>query len=90
MGLPQAMAENDDVCAGQLFCAGETATEFRLNAETLPDPLLATYTNLSEAVTEIPTGLVPAVKGEPETAVNAPVELLMENAETLFDPLFAT
>ena len=38
----------------------------------------------------IEMGPLPAAKGEPATAVNAPVEASMIKAETLLDPSFAT
>ena len=57
-----------------------------LNAERLLDPPFATYTKdpLGETVT--PAGLVPAEKGDPATAANTPVVLLIVKAETLLEP----
>jgi hypothetical protein len=39
---------------------------------------------------EIPTGPLPAVKGDPDTAVRTPVEVLTENTETRLVPKLAT
>jgi hypothetical protein len=52
--------------------------------ETLFDPLLATYTNLSEGDTRIATGLASAAKGEVDNGVRAPVVPTL-NPETSSD-----
>ena len=63
---------------------------FRVQPETLLEPLLAAYRNLPDGSTFSAAGPVPAVKGDPVTGVSAPVPLLMLYAEISPEVLLAT
>jgi hypothetical protein len=54
------------------------------------DPSLDTYRNFPEGSAAKETGNDPAANGPPATGLKTPVVLVMENAEMLFEDVFAT
>jgi hypothetical protein len=74
-------------------CVRAPVAGFTWNIERLLDVLFPAAANklpYSTGEKAIPTGPVPVVKGDPDTAVRTPVEVLTENTETLVVLKFAT